>query len=241
MGFLRDNTGLLDEPPVCLFEMGSNRWRSFDSWPTGNHKSYFLSSSGLASIREDSGTLIPEETQLIQNSFDVLVHDPWRPVPALGGHAAIPGGSFERSQLDCRSDVLTYTTEPLATDLHLAGDVAVEIWCTADQPSHDLCAILSQVHPNGSVYNLTQGYLHVASSQSTPLRLSLQATCARIAKGNALRLSLSAACFPAYPLNPGTGSPLGSDRLMDAQIVTLSVSCGSDRPSQLLLPVVSPA
>jgi predicted acyl esterase len=127
----------------------------------------------------------------------------------------------------------------LAADLHFAGEVAVEVWCSADQPSHDLCAILSEVRSNGNVYNLTQGYLHVESSQNTPLRVSLQATCACIAKGNALRLSLSAACFPAYPLNPGTGSPLGSNRLMDAQIVTLTVSCGGYCPSQVLLPVIS--
>jgi putative CocE/NonD family hydrolase len=232
------DTGLLDEPPVCLFEMGSNRWRNFDSWPIENHKSYFFSSTGLASIREGEGTLQPHQPESCPS--DVLVHDPWRPVPALGGHAAMPSGAFERSHLDCRSDVLTYTTEPLAADLHLAGDVAVEIWCTADQPSHDLCAVLSEVHPDGKVYNFSQGYLHVETRQTnTALRVSLQATCARIAKGNALRLSLSAACFPAYPMNPGTGSPMGATRLMDAQIVTLTVNCGGDRLSQVLLPIVS--
>src|SRR4028119_599309 len=187
------DTGLLEEPPVCLFEMGSNRWRNFDSWPVENHKSYFLSTTGLASIREGEGTLQPTQPETCPS--DVLVHDPWRPVPALGGHAAMPSGSFERSHLDCRSDVLTYTTQPLAADLHLAGDIAVEVWCAADQPSHDLCAVLSEVHPDGKAYNLTQGYLHVETSQkNAPLRVSLQATCARIAKGNALRLSISAAC-----------------------------------------------
>jgi putative CocE/NonD family hydrolase len=152
----------------------------------------------------------------------------------------MPSGSFERSHLDCRSDVLTYTTQPLAADLHLAGDIAVEVWCTADQLSHDLCAVLSEVHPDGKVYNLSQGYLHVETSQkNTALQVSLQATCARIAIGNALRLSISAACFPAHPMNPGTGSPLGATRIMDAQIVTLAVNCGGGRPSQVLLPVVS--
>jgi putative CocE/NonD family hydrolase len=204
-------------------------------------------------MREDSGVLVAEAAEFIPDSiaplqrgesqiprcFDVLVHDPWRPVPALGGHAAAPSGSFERSHLDCRSDVLTYTTEPLGADLHLAGDVAVEIWCHADKPSHDLCAILSEVRPDGRVYNLTQGYLRVDSVQDEPLQVQLQATCWKIPKGNALRLSLSVACFPAYPMNPGTGSPLGSDLLMDAQIITLTVFSGSDRPSQIRLPVVS--
>ncbi len=125
-------------------------------------------------------------------------------------------GPWARSHLDCRSDVLTYTTEPLVADLHLAADVEVEIWCSADTPSHDLCAVLSKVHANGSAYNLTQGYISVDSNQHGPLRVSLQATCVRIAKGNTLRLSLSAASFPAYPINPSTGSPLGSTRLIDA-------------------------
>jgi hypothetical protein len=129
----------------------------------------------------------------------------------------------------------------LTADLYLAGEVAVEIWCSADQPSHDLCAILSEVRSDGSVYNFTQGYLHVESSQQNPLRVTLQPTCLKIPQGNGLRLSVSAACFPAYPMNPGTGSPLGSDRLMDAQIVTLTVNCGGDYPSQVLLPVVSPS
>lgn len=41
-------------------------------------------------------------------------------------------------------------------------------------------------------------------------------------------------------MNLGTGSPLGSTGLMDAQIVTLIVNCGGKCPSQVLLPEVSP-
>lgn len=230
------DTGLLNEPPVCLFEMGSNRWRNFDDFPNLMHKSYFLSTTGLASIREDQGTLTTTRPEI--SNDDMLVHDPWRPVPALGGHAAVPSGSFERSHLDYRSDVLTYTTEPLDADLHLAGEITVQVWCNADQPSHDLCAVLSQVYPDRKTYNLAQGYLHVETSQNDlALHILLQATCARIAKGNALRLSISAACFPAYAMNFGTGK-IGAS-LMDAKIITLTVSCGGDRPSQILLPVVA--
>ncbi|WP_208099081.1 CocE/NonD family hydrolase [Nostoc sp. 106C] len=235
--FLKDvDTGLLQEQPVCLFEMGSNIWRTFPKLPTSTQKSYYLSTTGLASIREDSGTLSTQHSEL--STTDVLVHDPWRPVPALGGHAAIPAGVFERSHLDLRSDILTYTTQPLAADLHLAGDAIVEIFCSADQPSYDLCAVLSQVYPDGQVYNLTQGYVHCrAETNSTPIKIQLQATCARIPQGNAIRLSLSAACFPAYPMNSGTGAVINSEDLLNAQIITLTVSCGGEANSRLLLPV----
>lgn len=232
-------TGVLDKPSVYLFEMGSNRWRYLKAWSSDNQKSYLLVSTGMSSLRDDSGSLVDSEIQAIKNNFDVFVHDPWRPVPALGGHAAIPTGQCDRSVLDCRTDVLTYTSSPLREDLSLAGEVVAEVFCQADAPSFDLSAVLSEVHGNGSVYNFTQGYLRVNPGQNAnPLTIKLQPTCIRIAKGHALRLSLSAACFPAYPVNAGTGAAAGNTHLMDARIITLTVSCGSDFPSQVLLPVV---
>ncbi|WP_414579040.1 CocE/NonD family hydrolase [Anabaena sp. CCY 9402-a] len=231
------DTGLLDESPVCLFEMGSNIWQDLSSLPKPNQKSYFLSTTGLASIREDAGILIPSHQYPIPSPQDILVHDPWRPVPAIGGHAAMPAGVFERSQIDCRSDVLTYTSEPLTADLSLVGEVLVEICCQSDQDSYDLCAVLSQVYPDGSVYNVTQGYLHCQDGTNKVTRnIQLQPICIRIAKGNCLRLSLSLACYPAYAMNSGNGAVLSSIRLMNAQIITLSVSCDS---SQVFLPIIS--
>jgi uncharacterized protein len=239
--FLKDvDTGLLTEQPICLFEMGSNIWRSFPNLPTYNQKTYFLSTTGLASIREDSGTLTTQNLGFCTD--DVVVHDPWRPVPALGGHAAILAGVFERSQIDCRSDVLTYTSKPLTENLHLAGDVVVEVSCDADTPSYDLCAVLSAVHPDGKVYNLTQGYIHhPAGSSPETTKIFLQTTCVRIPQGHALRLSLSVACFPAYAMNSGYGVVKSSEHLMDARTITLTVSCGSEANSRVLLPVIAAA
>ena len=229
------DTGMLDKPPISLFEMGKNDWCQFDRWPNNRHKSYFLASTGLAAMREDAGTLTESCADVYTD--DIFVHDPWRPVPSLGGHAAFPAGSFERSTIECRTDVLTYTSAPLTADLHVAGEVFVEVFCTADASTFDLCAILSEVKDSGSVYNFTQGYVRV-DSDKTPVTIVLQATCIQIAKGNALRLSLSAACFPAYDVNPGTGAPPGVARAIDAKMITLTVSCGGNSPSQILLPIV---
>ena len=225
------DTGLLAQPTAYLFEMGSNQWRSFDRFST-SEKPYYLATNGLASIREDAGKLV---TQIPPLQQDVFVHDPWRPVPALGGHAAVPPGAFERSHLDCRTDVLIYTSDALDEDLAIAGTVEVQLYCTADAPSFDLCAVLSEVR-DGSVYNFTQGYRRV--NGDVPIQIRLQATCMRIRRGNRLRLSLSAACFPAYPVNPGTDSVEAG--LMNQKMITLTVSSGGTCVSHVLLPEAMP-
>ena len=225
------DTGILTKEPVSLFEMGSNQWRYFDRFPENQEKSYYLASDGLAGMRCDRGMLW--EYQKEAETTDILVHDPWRPVPALGGHASFPGGSRDRSALDCRSDILTYTSAPLDEDLHIVGEVSVELYCEADCSSFDLSAILSEVHPDGKVLNFTQGYISNKEAKNTSIKIPLQATCMKVSQGNALRLSISAACFPAYPVNPGTGQTPQETRLIDAKIITISLHSGVDYSSKI--------
>ncbi len=237
--FLKNKESVIfDNPPIRLFEMGSNRWRYFTEFPTQPRETFYLQSTGLAGIREDDGKLKNDthgcqndlSEKIIENSEDIIVHDPWRPVPSLGGHAALNSGSFERSSLDTRSDVLTYTSVPLETDLSLAGRISIILYCRADAPSFDICAILSQVLPNGKVYNFTQGYKRIQKPE-IPIQFQLQPTCILINKGNSLRLSLSGACFPAYSINSGTGSPVDREKLIEARTITITVHSGGDRSS----------
>jgi len=72
---------------------------------------------------------------------------------------------------------------------------------------------------------------------SNLLAIALQPTCVLIPSGSALRLSLSAACFPAYAVNPGTGSSLIKSRLIDARVITLAIA-DHTRPSRLFLPIL---
>lgn len=224
----------LADPPVQLFEMGSNQWRSFSEFPKGDQATLYLSSTGLAGMDDRDGRL---EVQTLESTIDVIVHDPWRPVPALGGHVTYPCGSFDRSSIDARSDVLTYTTDPLDSDLHLVGESVAEIYARSDSASFDLCAVLSEVKPNGSVMNFSQGYLSSDRTEITAHRIPLQSTCIRISKGSAIRLSLSGACFPAYPVNAGTGAQPGEVSVIDGQIITIEIHTGEVHPSQLHLPI----
>ncbi|MEO0456775.1 MAG: CocE/NonD family hydrolase [Cyanobacteria bacterium P01_A01_bin.114] len=231
-------TDLLSEPSVHLFEMGTNHWRQSEAWPQTETVTYCLTSTGLAGMREDDGKLVlPSELSAIPQPPDIFVHDPWRPVPALGGHASFPSGSFDRSHIDDRSDVLTYTTGPLKADLSVAGEVTVTLHCDADTISYDVSAVLSGGQPDGTVYNLTQGYGRIGQDRGASVRITLQPTCFCLKAGQTLRLSISAACFPAYPVNPGTGEQPQFVRLIDSQIMTITVYPGQD--SFIQLPVLT--
>jgi putative CocE/NonD family hydrolase len=238
--------------------MGSNRWREFESLPQ-EQITYYLASDGLAGIREDSGMLwqyeelvdpspqeliatdLSEEVTEFDNCTDILVHDPWRPVPALGGHASYPSGSFERSLLDCRTDILTYTSALFEEDLHLTGTITLEVYCTTENPSFDLCAVLSTVNPDGTVFNFTQGYKRVVAldAQINLIQIPLQPTCMSIPAGNGLRLSLSGACFPAYAVNGGDGKLPHESRQLDHSIITIEVHSGGNYPSRLVASIAS--
>jgi hypothetical protein len=242
--FLKDmDTGLLEEPPVNLFEMGTNVWRSLPHYPPPPSKTYFLVTTGLAAMDEQAGTLV--ETLHPAPTFpDPWVHDPWRPVPAVGGHAAIAAGMGDRTTIDSRSDVVTYTTAPLANPMHLMGEIQVELHCTADVPSFDLCAVLSEVKPDGTVLSFSQGYRRVEQDSSgifdeisAIVSIALQPTCICLVSGHALRLSISAACAPAYAVNPGTGDTIKTAKLIEAKVITLALHSPPDQPSKLVLPV----
>ncbi|MEM8640355.1 MAG: CocE/NonD family hydrolase [Cyanobacteria bacterium P01_G01_bin.54] len=234
------DTGLLDNPPINVFVMGENSWQAHPHWPPeSTHHSYQLYSNGLASTREDAGQLRVEssdtERSLPDSPIpDVLVHDPWRPVPSLGGHGALPAGVFERSHLDSRTDVLTYTTAPLEAPLQIAGVPRLTLTCLSSHPEFDLAATLSHVTPEGQVYNFSQGYGRYTATDNS-LDLHLQATCMVLPAGHHLRLSLSGASFPAYPVaiehHRFDGNPL------PAPIITLQMIRSATVPAQLQLPL----
>lgn len=221
--------------PVRLFDVGAGRWRDLPGLPAAG-QALHLGSDGLAT-RGFGGSLrggVP-----LDAASDVVVHDPRDPVPAVGGHAVPDAGVRDRAAVDARPDVATYTTEPLPAPLALAGRVALELWVEADAPSFDVSAVVSVVEPDGRVLPLTHGHARVEpGAPHRPLSIALRAVCATVKPGCALRLSLAGACYPAYPVNPGTGAEPGETRLVDAQPITLLIHSGADRPSRLRLPVV---
>lgn len=217
--------GTLDAA-ATWFEMGTNRWVNGDRFEDLATQSWQLETTGLTSMSD--GRLVKHPSPLPPAVPDIIVHDPWRPVPSLGGHAASRAGVFDRSHLDDRADVLTYTTEPFSEPLLIQGKATAQIQFKTSSHSVDFHVVLSQVFPDGTVFNICQGVKKVIDAESDrACMIHLQSTSVQIPTGSRLRVSVSLSNYPAYAMNSGTGKPLHEEPAIDYQIITAYITGGT--------------
>ena len=165
-----------------------------------------------------------------------IVHDPWRPVPAIGGHLGTPPGPVDRMAVDQRGDVATFTSAPLVAELLLSGQPVLQLNAQADQPGFDLCVSVSRL-PAGAntIEQLSTGVLRIRGDEAltTAMRnVTLQPLQAALAPGDRLRVSVAAAAWPAIGVNPGHDAvPCGASS-PEHRVVTLTLTL-SDSTLQL--------
>jgi len=229
-----ERNGAEHDPAIQLFEMGSNEWIDCATWPARARR-FALGGGGRAALDERDGVLTPAPSP--QPTQERVVHDPWRPAPTFGGAYGSPPGPIERAAVERRPDTLTFTTPALTEPLHLAGDVVAALDISADTPAFDVACVLSRVLPDGRSFEIAAGYRSVRGAEPSGdlLQVPMRATCVRLEPGEALRLSIAGASFPGYPVNPGTGADPTRARRIDAQIITLTLLCGGDAGSAIVV------
>ncbi len=79
--------GVDHDPPVQVFVMGANTWRSATDWPIPGTQftKYYLHSYGEANSSGGNGTL--ETRRPFLEAADHFQYDPANPVPSRGGHS----------------------------------------------------------------------------------------------------------------------------------------------------------
>jgi len=201
---------LQDRPPLeptaghRLWNITQHQWEAIPAPGASGPASWELRSKGLACIDPSDGGLVASGEG---EGSVVIVHDPWRPVPAIGGHLGTDPGPVDRLAVDQRSDVATFTSAPLGEELLLSGQPSLLLNAEADQPGFDLCISLSRLPADtNSVEQLSTGVVRVRGEealQAARRSVTLQPLQATLASGDRLRLSIAAAAWPAIAVNPG--------------------------------------
>ncbi|MCD6058364.1 MAG: CocE/NonD family hydrolase [Thermomicrobiales bacterium] len=146
--------GFSDEPPVRLFVMGEDVWRSESEWPLARavETEFFLSSGGNANSSAGDGALVDEAPG--DDRPDIFLYDPFHPVPTAGGQlccypATLDPGAFDQRPVEARSDVLVYTTRPMEEDTEVTGPVRLHLWAATTAPDTDFTGKLVDIYPDG--------------------------------------------------------------------------------------------
>ena len=180
---------------ATVFVTGANRWESFAAWPPPTTPSALFPAAG--------GQLCDAAAE---SSIEVML-DAEDPTPSVGGRVfpwapdLVPG-PFDQTGRDARPDVVSFTSEPLATAVFGAGPVTLTVATDAERPEGMVFATLSDIGPGGSVWNVADGGAAVSGPVTT---VDLGHAAHEFGLGHRMRLSLSFGAFPRFRWRPGRG------------------------------------
>ena len=213
--------------PVSVFVTGAEQWRDLAHWPppTTPLTLHLHEGGGLGAAPASGGNA----------SF---TYDPNDPTPSVGGRLLDPraGGYKDDRQLAERSDVAAFTSAPLDAPVDVLGAPEVVLAHRSDNPHADLFVRLSEVQPDGSSQNVSDGFRRLdLAADDECVRLELDAIAHRFGAGHRIRVVVAGGSHPRWERNLGTGADPAASSEMAPSTRTIDLAA-----SHLVLPVSSP-
>lgn len=179
--------------PVRIHVKGAG-WRDLPEWPPA--------ATNLVLFPHPGGRLRSAPTRSDQSV--TFVYNPADPTPTVGGRLLSPAGGYrDDTGLSRRADTVTFTGDPLPTDLRVIGTPVVELSHTCPNPHNDLFVRISQVDAHGDSRNVSDGYL--AAAPSATARIELDSVAWTFPAGSRVRVLVAGGSHPRFLRNRGTG------------------------------------
>ncbi|QHW01009.1 CocE/NonD family hydrolase [Spirosoma endbachense] len=257
--YLLDPSGPFDLPEATLFETGTNRWRTFDTYPPRNltSRTLYLQAGGKLGF----------EAPTAARSFSEFLSDPAHPVPYS---PRINDGFSKDYMVDdqrfalARPDVLTFQTEPLGADLTLAGPILANLLVSTTGTDADWVVKLVDAYPADTPPNpakpgvvfahyqqlvrmeILRGKYRNNPSQPQPFQpgrptaiaVELQDVLHTFKKGHRLLVQVQSSCFPWADRNPQTFVDIFQAKPGDYQKATHRVYHGQGAPSRITVGIL---
>jgi uncharacterized protein len=250
--------GSLNLAEANVFQTGSNRWKSYRSWPpAAKSANLYIRSNGKLSFDAPEGNE--------KKAVDTYISDPLHPVPyrhrpispTFAGVGWKTWLVEDQRFVDNRPDVLTWQTDPLENKLAITGDIMAQIYAQTTGTDADWIVKLIDVYPEHYPENPSlAGYeLMIASDilrgrfresverpsaiksdVVTSYKIDLHANDHIFLKGHRVMVQIQSTWFPLYDLNPQTFvENIFTARASDFQKATHSVFHSPRLPSHIVL------
>jgi putative CocE/NonD family hydrolase len=218
---------VLGPEPVRYFRMGGKggrdsnghltpggEWKATAAWPPAGQ------THPLRLYLRDPGVLA--STAPVGEAPNIYRYNPSDPVHTNGGRH---GAECIQNQTLQRPDILSFSSQPLLTDLEATGTPSAALWVATNGPSTDFIAKLIDVYPDGYAAILLEEGVRVNRHGREPQQLTvdLGTTSNLFARGHRIRLDVASSSFPKLEPNP--------------HAATNSIFHDAKHPSYLELPV----
>ncbi|WP_250033234.1 CocE/NonD family hydrolase [Paractinoplanes maris] len=185
---------LRGEPPAYRVRVhvgGVDEWRDLPDWPPPGTRAEHLRLDSFDAARGWQ-----------------FRYDPTDPTPSIGGPLQSPTqGQVDNAELERRSDVLLFTSDPVERPLTLMGPVRAELDAATTAASADLFVRLCDVDPTGRSLNICDGLTRMTTEGRVTVDMGHTAHVFR--PGHRLRVQISGGAHPRFLRNYGTTEPVG--------------------------------
>jgi uncharacterized protein len=268
-----DRPGVSARPaPVRVWRSGDKTWRELAAWPPPDAITcdwYLHPGGGLnATMPAPEASAAPEVADGRPGAADGrpgaadgrpgaadgsaraaasrFRYDPADPTPSAGGRVMSIrfGGSQDNAAIEARPDVLTFSTDPLAAPVEIAGVPSVRLYLSSDNAYHDIFVRLCDVDPQSVSRNLTDQIVRplpqdVPVGQVREVTIAMTDVAHVFLPGHRIRLQVSGGAHPRFARN--LGLPLDLVSGVQTVAVTHEVRHDHEYPAALTLPVVGAA
>ena len=239
-GYLRDveapwfaywlhDRGKLSQAEAYLYDAGVKKWRAFDQWPPTK------SSTSRKLFMHADGKLSFDPPRAGEAASDQYISDPAHPVPYRARpieQTYDPRGSNWRTWetrdqrfVQGRPDVLSWTSDPLTSDVVIAGDVIAHLVASTTGQDADWVVKLIDVFPDSVATDWQLGGYELmvaheilrgryrksfsapeALAPNTPLdfTVDLHQQSYTFKRGHRIMVQVQSTWFPLYDRNPQT-------------------------------------
>jgi putative CocE/NonD family hydrolase len=161
-------------------------------------------------------------------------------------------GPRDRTEIERRDDVLTFTTETLTNDIEVTGPVSATIWASSDAVDTDFTAALIDVEPasgdspekaiilcegivRARFRNGTENPVMMTPGEIYEFEIDMWDTSNLFKEGHRIRVEISSSNFPRYNRNLNSGNPIATDT--EITIANQTIYHDAEHPSHVTLPV----
>lgn len=243
--YLKDK-GSFNPAEATVFETGSNTWREYSSWPPENATSTSLH------LNQNNRLELTKPTHLVGK--DQYVSDPAHPVPYINTKGARRDNTYmiaDQTFASQRSDVLSFTSDPLTADITLSGPITARLFVTTTGTDADFVVKVIDVSTdsfsaNKQVQTLVRAevlrgkfrnsYTHpepFTPNKTTRVEYQLNDVAHTFKKGHRMMVQVQSSWFPLVDRNPNKFMNIFKASEADFQKATITIFHNDQYPSAI--------